>query len=148
MSHTTIITGDPVARFSGPPADRMNGRPSRQANAQARAQGNYNPKTKAAAAMLSADQALDQAILQGVIGANMAAHYRVLWQADPKGTREYLEKIGLHPNLGEDPQINSPEHIAASADAYPTSALSGAEQKRIAAAREGRGPGRIVQGGL
>ncbi len=160
MSRTVIITSEPVARFSGPPADRMAGRAQRRAaRAAAKQQGNYTPKQKISTAtearvssFLSGEDAIDQAIHQGVIGANMAAHYRALWLADPDETREYLEKLGLYPyplasGPAGNPEVNAPEKIAATSEAYPEGALSNAERGRIAAAREGR-TSRIINGGL
>lgn len=164
MSRTITITSEPVVRFSGPPADRMAGRAqARAARAAAKPQGNYTPKQKpgqiSAATVnkvnsfLSGEDAIDQAIHQGVIGANMAAHFRALWLADPDDTRKYLEKLGLYPHPlasgpAGNPEVNPPEQIAtASAEEYPTAALSHAERDRIAAAREGR-TGRIISGGL
>jgi hypothetical protein len=44
---------------------------------------------------VSSDGVIDQAIHQGVIGSNMAAHYKIAWQADPKGTHDYLVSLGL-----------------------------------------------------
>jgi hypothetical protein len=158
MSRT--ITSEPVARFSAPPADRMAGRQQARAARAAKPQGNYTPKQKISAAtenrvnsFLSGEQAIDQAIHQGVIGANMASHYRILWQADPDDTRRYLEKLGLYPEpLASGPAGNpdpNPEQIvqASASDEYDSSALSKAERGRIAAAREGR-TSRIVNGGL
>lgn len=150
-----------IAEFAGPPADRMAGRQqARAAKAQrglhARA-SDQRPTISAATEsrvnnFLSGEDAIDQAIHQGVIGANMAAHYRALWQADPVETREYLEKLGLYPNPlasgGEgNPEVNAPEKIAASQEEYPTAGLSRAERGRISAAREGR-TGRVIHGGL
>jgi hypothetical protein len=141
-----LAEGSPAVLFTGPPADRMAGRSAARA-AAAKPKGNYTPKANAT---LSADQAIDQAIHQGIIGANMAAHYKVLWQADPIETRQYLEKLGLYPEpLASGPAGNPdphPEQIAAS-QVYDDSALSRAERGRIAAAREGR-TGRVISGGL
>lgn len=138
-----------VAQYSGPPADRMAGRGAARAAraAAAKPKGNYTPKatTSRVDVSLSGERVLDQAILQGVIGSNMRSHYQTLWQADPTGTKEYLEKLGLYPD--DTLEANAPEKIAASSEEYPTSALSRAELRRIAAAREGR-PSRIVHGGL
>ena len=143
-----LAEGSPAVLFTGPPADRMAGRSAARA-AAAKPKGNYTPKANAT---LSADQAIDQAIHQGIIGANMAGHYKVLWQADPVETRQYLEKLGLYPQPlasgpAGNPEVNPPEQIAASAEEYPTGALSRAERGRIAAAREGR-TGRVISGGL
>ena|ERR1700686_1970145 len=161
MSRTIIIASKPVARFSGPPADRMAGRAqARAAKAAAKPQGNYTPKQKVSTAtearvssFLSGEDTIDQAIHQGVIGANMAAHFRALWLADPDDTRKYLEKLGLYPyplasGPAGNPEVNPPEQIAmTSAEEYPTGALSHAERGRIAAAREGRTQ-RVIHGGL
>jgi hypothetical protein len=141
-----IIEGKPAASFFGPPADRMAGRPSLMAKAAApKPQGNYKPKPKQsqssaattaarANAFLRREEALDNAVHQGVISSSLRAHFATLWDADPEGTRAHLESIGL-------------ARTQAQSDAYDESVLSTAERGRIAAAREGRGP-RIINGGL
>jgi hypothetical protein len=151
MSRTIILTSEPVARFSGPPADRMAGRPRKAAAQRA---GNYTPKAKAAAPTVSAatearansfldrEALLDAAMHQGVIGGGLRAHYAECYDNDPVGTRSYLQSLGLR---GGGTHSAS---AAAASDQYDESALSNAERGRIAAAREGRRPSQIVNGGL
>jgi hypothetical protein len=155
MSRTTIITAEPAARFSGPPADRMAGRPSRMAQAKAAAgTGNYKPKEKPASAQVSAatvarassfldrEALLDAAMHQGVIGGGLRAHYGECYDADPEGTRSYLQGLGLRDGGVQ------PASSAASSDAYDESALSRSERRRITAAREGRQSTQVISGGL
>jgi hypothetical protein len=147
MSRTVIITSEPVARFSGPPADRMAGRAAR---AQARAQGNYAPGgdgAKAAAearanSFLSREALLDEAMHQGVIGGGLRAHYAECYDSDPEGTRSYLRGLGLRDGG------TAAASAAVPADGYDESRLSPAERNRITAAREGRQPSRVINGGL
>jgi hypothetical protein len=159
----TITTSEPVARFSAPPADRMAGRQqARAARAAVKPQGNYTPKQKISAAtenrvnsFLSGEQMIDQAIHQGVIGANMASHYRALWLADPAETHKYLVSLGLiqDSDWKDEPYGGNPDPTpgkivqASASDEYDASALSKAERDRIAAAREGR-TSRVISGGL
>jgi hypothetical protein len=147
-----LVLGSPVARFAGPPADRMNGRNmARAKRATMRSSAATKPKgTPKANATLSGDQTIDQAIHQGIIGANMAAHFKVLWQADPDDTRKYLEKLGLIPDMGLNPDPSPEQIVKASSvdDSFPAEMLLPSEQKRIAAAREGRHSSRFVNGGL
>ncbi len=147
MSRTIIITSDPVARFSSPPADRMAGRPSgvRAARATANQKGlraragkpAVSAATEARAqSFLDRESLLDQAVNAGVIGANMRSHYAACYDADPVGTRQYLDDIGLRRAGG-----------AQASEEYVETNLSRAERNRIAGAREGR-PSRIINGGL
>jgi hypothetical protein len=127
----TVKRDQAVARFSGPPAGRMKGR-------SARAAGNLKPakpKTSAEAAtvaranaFLDREALLDQAIHAGVIGSGMRAHYAACFDADPDGTRAYLQGIGL------------PASQASAPEAYADANLSFQERNRIAAAREGKIP--------
>jgi hypothetical protein len=118
-------------------------------------QGNYAPgapgvaaaaalKSRAAtearaASFLEREQVLDNAIHQGIISAGLRAHFATLWDADPVGTREHLESIGL--------ARTTASATASSSEDYNDSALSRVERDRIAAARAGRTP-RIIGGGL
>jgi hypothetical protein len=157
MSRTIVITSEPVARFSGPPADRMAGRSAARA-ARVQAQGNYVPggpagkaaaeaKAKAAAearanSFLSRESLLDEAMHQGVIGGGLRAHYGECYDADPEGTRAYLRGLGLRDGG------TAAASAAVPSDGYDESRLSPAERTRITAAREGRQPSRIINGGL
>lgn len=85
---------------------------------------------------------LDQAIHDGRISANLREHYAACFDRDPAGTRDFLGKLGAAQRASAAP-APAPEP-----DAYPTTGLSRAEQTRIAAAREGRTPGRVISGGL
>lgn len=157
-----LNAAEAAVRYSGPPADRMAGRAAARAARAARAAapkqaGNYAPKHKPAAsapaaaprvsaatearanAFLDRESLLDQAVNAGVIGANMRAHYARCFDADPAGTRSYLQSIGLHVSMAQGTQ--------AASDAYVETHLSRAERERIAAARAGRGPS-IINGGL
>jgi hypothetical protein len=160
MSHT-ITTAKHKIEVGGPLGDRLAGRAQARA-AAAKPKGNYTQKAKpkvSAATItrannfLEGERVIDQAIHQGVIGANMSAHFRILWQADPDDTRKYLEKLGLYPwplasGPAGNPEVNPPEQIAAAqAEEYPTAALSQGERERISAAREGR-TSRVISGGL
>jgi hypothetical protein len=140
-----------VAQFSGPPADRMAGRATARAARAAAASpkglraraGKPAPAAPAAEAGISAATAaranaflarealLDEAINCGVISANLRGHYGRCYDADPSGTRSYLQSIGLRPSQSTQ---------AASSEEYDNSALSRAERSRIAAAREGKTP--------
>jgi hypothetical protein len=153
MSRTILITSEPVARFSGPPAERMAGRPRR---ATAQRAGNYTPKAKAAAPKVSAatearansfidrEALLDAAMHQGVIGGGLRAHYAECYDNDPEGTRSYLQSLGLRGGGAH----SATAAATATSDQYDESALSKAERGRIEAAREGRRPSQIVNGGL
>lgn len=146
-----------IAEFSGPPAERMAGRQQARA-ARAQAKGNYTPKISAATearanAFLQGEATIDKAIWQGVIGANMASHYKALWLADPAETHKFLVSLGLVQDgdwkaepYGGNPDA-TPGKIAAAAEEYNPAGLSKAELGRIAAAREGR-TSRIISGGL
>lgn len=140
-----VIRGRPAARFAGPPADRMAGRPSRNA---------YKAKATAAKPAVSAatvaransfmerEDLLDQAIYDGRINAGMRGYYAQCFDADPAGTRAFLGK------MGHNPAASAPVAQPAPADdSYPESMLTNAERARVAAAREGRQPRRIVEGG-
>jgi hypothetical protein len=145
-----------IAEFSAPPAERMAGRQQARA-ARAQAKG-YTPKISAATearanAFLQGEATIDKAIWQGVIGANMASHYKALWLADPAETHKFLVSLGLVGDgdwkaepYGGNPDP-TPGKIASAAEEYSTAGLSKAELGRIAAAREGRAS-RIVSGGL
>jgi hypothetical protein len=149
-----------IAEYAGPPADRMAGRQQARA-ARAQAQGNYTPKKKISAAtearanaFLAGEAAIDQAIYQGVIGANMASHYKALWLADPAETHKFLVSLGLIQDsdwkdepYGGNPDPTPGKIAAAAAEEYSTGGLSDAERGRIAAAREGR-TSRVINGGL
>jgi hypothetical protein len=142
-----------IAEYAGPPAERMAGR--QQARAQV--QG-YTPKISAATearanAFLAGETAIDNAIYSGVIGANMASHYRALWAADPAETHKFLVSLGLVGDgdwkaepYGGNPDA-TPGKIASAAEEYNPAGLSKAELGRIAAAREGR-TSRVINGGL
>jgi hypothetical protein len=140
-----------VAEFSSPPADRMAGRSSARA-ARAQAQGNYAPGgtgAKAAAearanSFLSREVLLDEAMHQGVIGGGLRAHYADCYDSDPEGTRAYLRGLGLR----DGGTAAASAATAAPADGYDESQLSPAERNRITAARDGRQPSRIINGGL
>jgi hypothetical protein len=147
---TRTITGAPVARFSGPPADRMAGRAQARAArlSAAKPKGNYTPKKKVSAAtaarveqFLDGEQMLDQAVHQAIIAPSVRSHYAQLMKADPVGTRAHLEALGVTSVSGQ------PASAQTSGDDYCESALTHAERKRIAAAREGRSA-RFVHGGL
>jgi hypothetical protein len=142
MSRTVTITAEPVARFSGPPADRMAGRATARAAraAAAKPQGNYRPKDHST----TREQLLDEAVHAGVIDHGMRAHYAACYDADPSGTRSYLNALGLARMHSQ----STPPPAQAEPDAYSQTGLSTAERGRISAAREGRGPARIVNGGL
>lgn len=144
-----------VASFSSPPADRMAGRQqaravARAARAAAPARGNYAPGSAGAAAVsrvktqakanafLSREALLDDAINQGVIDGSLRAHYATCYDRDPGGTQAYLQSLGLRTTAT----------ATASSEVYVEANLSTAERTRIAAAREGRQPARIVNGGL
>ncbi len=157
-----LNAADAAVQYSGPPADRMAGRAAARAAraATTKPAGNYTPKQKPAApapappaaatrvsaatearanAFLDRESLLDQAVNAGVIGANLRGHYARCFDADPQGTRSYLQSIGLRVSMAQDTQ--------AAPDAYVDTHLSRAERNRIAAARAGGGP-RIVNGGL
>jgi hypothetical protein len=143
---TIVASGRPEWQAAGPPAVRMAGRA--QARAARMKGGNFTPKKKEgisaatvarANAFLSREAVLDDAINQGVISAGMRSHFARLMEADPEGTRAYLEKVGLSRSAGTQ---------QAAADDYPTSGLSDAERRRITAARGGQPSMRIVNGGL
>lgn len=142
MSRTVIITSEPAARFSSPPADRIAGRP-RRAAAQARAGApRVSAATEARAnSFLDREALLDAAMHQGVIGGGLRDHYAQCYDADPEGTRSYLQSLGLR---GSTPGTAS----ASASQEYVDTHLSSAERQRIAAAREGRQHSRIVNGGL
>ncbi len=131
-----------IAQFAGPPADRMAGR--QQARA-ARAQGNYTPRQKVSAAttaransFLDRETLLDAAVHQGVIGGALRGHFAECYDKDPSGTRSYLQSLGLSGGTS----------AAAASQGYVETHLSPGERERVAAAREGRRSGRIVNGGL
>lgn len=149
MSRTIIITSEPVARFSGPPADRMAGRAAARAQAQDRGlyaragASKVSASTEARAnSFLAREALLDEAMHQGVIGGGLRAHYAECFDADPEGTRNYLRGLGLRDGG------TAAASAAAPADGYDESRLSPAERSRITAAREGRQPSRIINGGL
>ncbi len=141
-----------VAEFSSPPADRMAGRASaRAARAQAQDRGLHAragaPKVSAstearANSFLAREALLDEAMHQGVIGGGLRAHYGECYDADPEGTRAYLRGLGLRDGG------TAVASAAVPADGYDESYLSPAERGRITAARDGRQPSRIVNGGL
>lgn len=142
---TIVASGRPEWQAAGPPAVRMAGRAQARAAAKG---GNFTPKKKEgvsaataarANAFLSREAVLDDAINQGVISAGLRSHFARLMEADPEGTRAYLEKVGLSRSAGT--------QQAASED-YPTSGLSDAERRRITAARGGQSSMRVVNGGL
>jgi hypothetical protein len=136
---------------------------ARAARAAATARGNYGPGSAGAAAVarakgkaqpqqsrvsaettaranafLSREALLDDAINQGVIDGSLRAHYATCYDRDPGGTQTYLQSLGLR----------STATASASSEVYVEANLSTAERTRIAAAREGRQPARIVNGGL
>ncbi|HEX4436686.1 MAG TPA: hypothetical protein VH061_07810 [Solirubrobacteraceae bacterium] len=147
-----VISGEPVARFSGPPADRMAGRSQARA---ARAQGNYAPgsagataaaKAKAKAAttasvearansFLAREDLLDRAVASGVINSGMRAHYAQAYDADPGGCRQFLAKLGLRDDA-----------VVVAAEDDGLSLLTDAERENVANARAGRRP-TFVHGG-
>jgi hypothetical protein len=92
-------------------------------------------------AFLEREDLLDAAIHDGRISANLREHYAACFDRDPAGTRDFLGKLGARQQASVTPASTGP-------DEYPTAGLSRAEQTRIAAAREGCAPGRIVNGGL
>jgi hypothetical protein len=126
----------PIAKtYSGPPADRMVGRPSRNA-LTAKAERKISDKTVArASSYLAREDLLDHAVHAGVINAGMRSHYAAAYDADPAGTREFLGKLGLR------------SEASAAPEDYPDSMLTDSERANLAAAREGRQPNRIVNGG-
>ncbi len=127
----------------------MAGRSAARA-ARAQAQGNYapgGPGAKAAAearanSFLAREALLDEAMHQGVIGGGLRDHYAACYDADPEGTRNYLRGLGLRDGG------TASASAALPADGYDESYLAPAERKRITAAREGRQPSRIINGGL
>ena len=153
--------------YSGPPADRMAGRPSvmRAARASAPRTPATQPQRQPQRVVSDAHNAVDwqhqsatqastrarsaaiedggaliaRAVVCGVIGANMAAHYTELYRADPQGTKDYLVALGL--------PRESPVGQAMATNDYPTSGLSRAEREHIAGARAGEAP-RYITGGL
>lgn len=145
---TIVASGRPEWQAAGPPAVRMSGRAQARAARAAKAKGgNFTPKKPGvsaatvarANAFLSREAVLDDAINQGVISAGLRGHFAQLMEADPEGTRAYLEKVGLS---------RSAETQQAAAEDYPTSGLSDAERRRITAARGGQSSMRVVNGGL
>lgn len=164
-----IYEKPPAVTYAGPPADRMAGRPSvaraqaaRAARASAPApQSQPQPQrivsdaqnrvdwqrepptqgatTARAAATENAGSLIARAVHAGVIGANMAAHYTALYNADPQGTRDYLIALGLSPE--------APMSTALASADYPTSGLSRAEREHIAGAQAGEQK-RFIVGGL
>lgn len=144
---TIVASGRPSWQAAGPPAVRMAGRAQARAAAKAKG-GSFTPPKKPAVsaatvaranAFLGREAVLDDAINQGVISANLRSHFSRLMEADPEGTRAYLEKVGLS---------RSAETQQTAADDYPTSGLSDAERRRITAARGGQSSMRVVNGGL
>jgi hypothetical protein len=147
MSRTITLHTKPVAQFSGPPADRMAGRSTRAVAPRGgeftqAARKEVSAETASRAnSFLSREALLDEAVHQGVIGHALRAHYAQCYDADPTGTRTYLQNIGLRLSTATAPAA------ATTSEEYDDSALSNAERGRIAAAREGRQP-RFITGGL
>jgi hypothetical protein len=116
----------------------MRGRPSKAAKAKA-AKPKISAATEARAnAFLDREAMLDEAVNRGVIGANLRGHYAACFDADPQGTRSYLQALGLPARAAA---------TQAAADEYVDTHLTPQERKSIAAAREGKRP-RINHGGL
>ncbi len=146
MSRFSVDASRAAASYDGPPAERMAGRPSRMRSVQA-----SRPPVKAAAVnkqFEDKEEILDHAIHTGVISSGMRDHYSALWEADPKGTQEYLHKLGLT-KQGLNPDA-APQKIAAAAEAeaYDESTLTDAERGRIAQARAGGRSAVFISGGL
>jgi hypothetical protein len=122
----------------------MAGRPSRQAHAAKAARaiepapaGISASTAERANRFLEREDLLDQAIHGGVINAGMRAHYQRAFDADPGGTRAFLASIGLRAEAAS---------AASEPDEY-LNTLTDNEQRRIAAARDGRPTSRFVNGG-
>lgn len=96
---------------------------------------------------LDTEQMLDQAIHAGVISAGLREHYSQCSAADPIGTREYLNNLGLNMmGVRQEARGTSPSASAVQED-YPTAHLTDAERNRISASRDRRVATRIVDGG-
>jgi hypothetical protein len=146
MTRTAKMTasGRAAVEYAGPPAERMQGRPSRNA-LTAKATKATTTATAPPQTHTARESLLDRAVHAGVISQGTRPHYAQAYDADPDGTKAFLDSIGLRAQAGGPP----PAAVAASAsDSYDPAMLSDGERARIAAAGEGRQHTHIISGGL
>jgi hypothetical protein len=114
----------------------------RSAAAKAKAKQRVSAATeKRVNQYLDTETMLDQAILAGVIDGSLREHYSQCSAADPQGTREHLNNLGL--NVMGVRQESRAVTASAKQEDYPSAHLTAAERGRIAATRRDR----IVDGG-